>query len=73
VKAATGRAYYESKPGIEPMVVARLVPTIAWGGAGPTRAAFALDPQVAYVGTFGTTATSSVVLAVGFGLQVGGR
>jgi hypothetical protein len=72
-KAATGTAYYDSKPGMEPMVVARLIPTIVWGGTGPSRAAFALDPSVSYVSTLGTTATSSIVLALGLGVQLGGR
>lgn len=67
----TGRKYYESKPGFEPMIVARLVPTIAWGGNGPTGAAFALDPYAAYVATFGTTATTAINFGLGVGLQLG--
>lgn len=71
-KFSTGSAYYDSKPGMEPMLVARLVPTIMWGGRGPTGAAFALDPYVCWVSTTGTTATSFVNFGVGFGMQLGG-
>lgn len=68
MKFNTGRGHYDSKPGPETFVVARLLPSAAFGDPA-ARGNFTLTPYVATVQTFGTTSTQALNFGVDLGMQ----